>query len=70
MTDPWRLIAWAMLAFLVVFVALPLLDLAKDSFVGERSGAIGFDNYVTFFSSIISAGHWSIRSWSPRSARG
>lgn len=51
LSDPWRIIAWAMLAFLVVFVALPLLDLAKDSFIGERSGAIGFDNYVTFFNS-------------------
>jgi len=49
--DPWRTIAWAMLAFLVLFVALPLLDLARDSFVGERSGAIGFENYVTFFNS-------------------
>jgi iron(III) transport system permease protein len=49
--DPWRLIAWGMLGFLIVFVALPLLGLAGQSFVGERSGAVGFDNYATFFGS-------------------
>lgn len=40
-----------MLGFLVLFVALPLLDLAGQSFVGERSGVFGIDNYVTFFGS-------------------
>lgn len=47
----WR---WAVIAGLVlcfVFVVWPLFELARQSFIGQNSQAIGLENYITFFSS-------------------
>jgi iron(III) transport system permease protein len=49
--DPWNWIAGAVLLFLIGFVVAPLFQLFAQSFVGQRSGAIGIENYVTFFGS-------------------
>jgi hypothetical protein len=49
--DPWILLAVAALLFLIVFVALPLAELVKQAFIAQRSGALGFENFATFFGS-------------------
>lgn len=49
--DPWTLLALAALLFLLVFVALPLAELAKQAFIGQRSGTFGLENFATFFGS-------------------
>jgi iron(III) transport system permease protein len=49
--DPWRVIALAALAVLVVFVVIPLAELVRQSFVGQESGAFGLENFHTFFGS-------------------
>ncbi|HEV7265666.1 MAG TPA: iron ABC transporter permease [Falsiroseomonas sp.] len=49
--DPWTAIAWATVAFMLVFVALPLAELARQSLIGQESGRIGLENYRTFFGS-------------------
>lgn len=50
-TDPWTLVALAALAFLVVFVVLPLFELLRQSVIGQESGRFGLENFVTFFES-------------------
>ncbi|MGF1658342.1 MAG: ABC transporter permease [Rubrimonas sp.] len=47
--DPWTLVALGALAFLLIFVALPLAELARQAFTGQRSGALGFENFASFF---------------------
>ncbi len=49
--DPWRVMALAAIGFLLLFVALPLAELVRQSFVGQRSNAIGIENFQTFFGS-------------------
>ncbi|WP_137180683.1 iron ABC transporter permease [Roseomonas sp. AR75] len=49
--DPWTAIAWATVAFMLVFVAWPLAELARQSFIGQESGRLGLENYQTFFGS-------------------
>jgi iron(III) transport system permease protein len=49
--DPWTLVAAASVAFLLVFVALPLAELARQSLIGQESGRFGLENYATFFGS-------------------
>lgn len=49
--DPWNVLAMAALLFLIVFVALPLAELVKQAFIGQRSGAFGLENFHTFFGS-------------------
>jgi iron(III) transport system permease protein len=49
--DPWLAIALAAVAVMVVFVVVPLGELARQSFVGQESGAFGLENYQTFFGS-------------------
>lgn len=49
--DPWNWFAIVALLFLIVFVALPLAELAKQAFIGQNSDAIGFENFITFFGS-------------------
>lgn len=50
-TDPWNVLAVAALVFLLAFVALPLAELVKQAFVGQKSGAVGIENFTTFFGS-------------------
>ena len=50
-TDPWTLVALAALAFLAVFVVLPLFELLRQSVIGQESGRFGLENFVTFFES-------------------
>jgi ABC-type spermidine/putrescine transport system permease subunit I len=50
-SDPWTLMALAALAFLVVFVVLPLFELLRQSVIGQESGRFGLENFVTFFES-------------------
>ena len=50
-TDPWTLVALAALAFLAVFVVLPLFELLRQSVMGQESGRFGLENFVTFFES-------------------
>ncbi|EKF61487.1 ABC transporter permease [Agrobacterium albertimagni AOL15] len=50
-TDPWSVLAALSLVFLLIFVALPLAELAKQAFIGQRSGVFGLENFSTFFSS-------------------
>ncbi len=50
-TDPWTLVALAALAFLVVFVVLPLFELLRQSVIGQESGRFGLENFITFFES-------------------
>jgi iron(III) transport system permease protein len=49
--DPWTLVALLALAFLLVFVVLPLFELLRQSLVGQESGRFGLENFVTFFES-------------------
>lgn len=50
-TDPWTLVALAALAFLAVFVVLPLFELLRQSVIGQESGRFGLENFVSFFES-------------------
>ena len=49
--DPWRLILLAGIALCLVFVALPLAELMRQSFWGQTGKSWGLENYQTFFSS-------------------
>jgi len=49
--DVWRWTVWVGLAMCLVLVVWPLFELARQSFVGQNSQALGFENYKTFFSS-------------------
>lgn len=49
--DPWLIVAWAVILFMLVFVAFPLAELARQSMIGQESGRFGFENYATFFGS-------------------
>lgn len=49
--DPWRLIMLAGIGLCLVFVALPLAELVRQSFWGQTSRAWGLENYQTFFGS-------------------
>jgi iron(III) transport system permease protein len=49
--DPWRLVMLAGIAVCLVFVALPLAELMRQSFWGQSSKSWGLENYQTFFSS-------------------
>lgn len=49
--EPWTPLAWAVVAFMLVFVAWPLAELARQSFIGQESGRFGLENYATFFGS-------------------
>jgi len=49
--DPWKIIGLAALALLVVFVALPVLALLRQSLVGQDCDCVSVENYVTFFTS-------------------
>ncbi|MBD3764515.1 MAG: iron ABC transporter permease [Rhodobacterales bacterium] len=51
LADPWILLAGAALLFLLVFVALPLAELVRQAFIGQKSGAFGIENFVSFFGS-------------------
>jgi iron(III) transport system permease protein len=49
--DPWPWLGVAALLFMAVFVAWPLAELARQSFIGQVSGRFGLENYVEFFGS-------------------
>ncbi len=49
--DPWTLIALATVGFMLIFVALPLAELARQSLIGQESGQFGLENFQTFFGS-------------------
>ncbi len=49
--DPWPLLGAAALLVVLVFVAWPLSELAVESFIGQESGRLGFENYAAFFGS-------------------
>jgi len=49
--DPWVLIGAGAIAFALVFVVWPLLELVRQSFIGQDSGSAGLENYQTFFGS-------------------
>ena len=49
--DPWRLVMLAGIAVCLVFVALPLAELMRQSFWGQAGKSWGLENYQTFFSS-------------------
>jgi iron(III) transport system permease protein len=49
--DPWTAIAFATVCFMLVFVALPLAELARQSLIGQESGELGLENFRTFFGS-------------------
>ena len=49
--DPWTAITVLTLGFMLVFVALPLAELARQSLIGQESGEFGFENFQTFFGS-------------------
>jgi iron(III) transport system permease protein len=49
--DPWTAIAVATVCFMLVFVALPLAELARQSLIGQESGQFGLENFETFFAS-------------------
>jgi iron(III) transport system permease protein len=49
--DPWPLVAGFVVLLLLVFVAWPLAELARQSLVGQESGRLGLENYATFFGS-------------------
>jgi len=49
--DPWPLVAGSVVAVMLVFVAWPLAELARQSLIGQESGQFGLENYVTFFGS-------------------
>ncbi len=49
--DPWPWLGTAAFFTVVVFVAWPLSELALESFIGQESQRLGFENYATFFAS-------------------
>ncbi len=49
--DPWPLVAGFVVLLLLVFVAWPLAELARQSLIGQESGRLGFENYAAFFGS-------------------
>ncbi len=49
--DPWPLVAGGVVLLLLVFVAWPLAELARQSLIGQDSGRLGLENYATFFGS-------------------
>jgi iron(III) transport system permease protein len=49
--DPWPLVALLVVATMLVFVAWPLAELARQSLIGQESGRFGLENYVAFFES-------------------
>jgi iron(III) transport system permease protein len=49
--DPWPLVALLVVAIMLVFVAWPLAELARQSLIGQESGRFGLENYVAFFES-------------------
>lgn len=49
--DPWPLVALAVVALMLVFVAWPLAELARQSLIGQESGRFGLENYIAFFES-------------------
>jgi len=49
--DPWPLVALAIVAVMLVFVAWPLAELARQALVGQESGRFGFENFAAFFGS-------------------
>lgn len=49
--DPWTVIAAATVGFMLIFVALPLAELARQSLIGQESGTYGIENFQTFSSS-------------------
>ena len=49
--DPWPLVAGFVVLLLLVFVAWPLAELARQSLIGQESGRLGLENYATFFGS-------------------
>ena len=49
--DPWPLVAAGVVLVMLVFVAWPLAELARQSLIGQESGELGLENYATFFGS-------------------
>jgi iron(III) transport system permease protein len=49
--DPWVLIGFSAIGGALVFVVWPLLELLRQSFIGQDSGTLGFENYQIFFGS-------------------
>ena len=49
--DPWPLVALAVVVVMLVFVAWPLAELARQSLTGQESGRFGLENYIAFFES-------------------
>jgi iron(III) transport system permease protein len=49
--DPWPLVALAVVGVMLVFVAWPLAELARQSLTGQESGRFGPENYIAFFES-------------------
>jgi len=49
--DPWSAITVVTVGFMLVFVALPLAELARQSLIGQESGEFGLENFRTFFGS-------------------
>jgi iron(III) transport system permease protein len=49
--DPWPLVALAVVGVMLVFVAWPLAELARQSLTGQESGRFGLENYIAFFES-------------------
>lgn len=49
--DPWTAITVVTVGFMLVFVALPLAELARQSLIGQESGEFGLENFQTFFGS-------------------
>ena len=49
--DLWTACALLALVVLAIFVLWPLANVFRASFIGEFSGAVGLENYVTFFGS-------------------
>jgi iron(III) transport system permease protein len=49
--DPWPLVALAIVGVMLVFVAWPLAELARQSLIGQESGRFGLENFYAFFGS-------------------
>ena len=49
--DPWPLVALAIVGVMLMFVAWPLAELARQSLIGQESGRFGLENYFAFFES-------------------
>lgn len=49
--DPWPWLGALAFGVMLVFVAWPLGELAAQSFIGQESGRLGFENYAAFFGS-------------------